>query len=103
MSFRPLRPDVVPTSTTGCRSGLYDRMSFRPLRRMMNMPLFCRRGRLAVEVGLRVHRFVDLIEQRHGRDDAGGARFGLAPFTDGCHELDVLAVEGEGVVVELDL
>src|SRR6185436_13759881 len=40
------------------------------------------------------HRRVDPVEQRHRRQTAGRARFGLAPLADRAGELDVLAIEG---------
>src|SRR2546423_8887056 len=44
------------------------------------------------------HRSVNLIEQRHRRQTARRARFGLAALADRARELDVLSIERGGAV-----
>src|SRR6476646_1529134 len=48
--------------------------------------------------GLPGHGFIDLIEQRHRRQAARGARFGLAAVADRAGEFDVLSIERSGAV-----
>src|SRR6187397_271457 len=44
---------------------------------------------------LPVHRFVDLIQQRHRPGAAGGARFRLAALTNGRDKFHILPIEGQ--------